>query len=1173
MYRVVLALVSACAVGSAQVTEPPGNATPVDPAHRPASWSDESGTLTASTEPWMLSALPPNTRLHFEYAAPAGTPAGTLHLEPDISVPLISASDEWQSLDIAIEHLPGKPALRRVWHNGREVNRIETAPPTTPGTGARFVSSPAQARQECRFDRDFTVVVRFRTTAGGTLVAMAPPDGPWAPDAKALFLRDGRLVYDIGWLGAYTAGPAVRDGAWHTAALVQREGAVTLHLDGQAFPSQAGFTRPDDPSHVFKIGAASPDFGGDFAGDLDFVRWYARALDENEVRQLTGPRPAQANTPDFEWSQATHSAEDPSAPRIAATPGLRLRHLWTQPLDRTDHATLITGWNQESLARGAAIYSQLCVVCHGTLDAPGSLPTALRFAEGPFKNGSDPLSMFNTLTHGFGQMVAQPQYTARQKYDVIHYIRETFLRGRHPEYAEVNAPYLARLPIGMATAEAETESTSLPPYRQMDFGPALMWTLQVAPDNIARKGIAVRLDPGPGGISRGRDWMLYDHDTLHVAAAWSGEGFVDWKGIAFDGSHQTHTSISGTTAFINPPGPGWAHPVTGSWQDPRPLGRDGRPYGPLPRDWTRYHGLFLHGSEVVLRYSVGTTEVLDSPSLIPYGSASLFVRTLNLGPTRTTLRLRLAPHDPALAAAARGPGARLESRDGFSVLRIDPDDHPRLLRVYLARLDAANLDALVAADNRPLDLAPLTRGGPPRWNETIGTRVVPGETTGAFAIDSLPLPDTNPWHAWMRTTGFDFFPGGQSAAICTWNGDVWRVDGVDGSGDLRWRRLATGLFQPLGVKIRGDDLFVCCRDQIVRLRDLNDDGETDFLECFNNDHQVTEHFHEFAMGLQADAEGNFYYAKSARHALPAVVPHHGTLLRVSADGARTDIIAHGFRAANGVCLNDDGSFFVTDQEGHWTPKNRINHVRPDGGFYGNLFGFTDITDTADTAMRPPLAWITNDKDRSPAELVRIPENTWGPLAGSLLNLSYGYGRIYLVPHESVDGQLQGGVCELPIPDFPTGVMRGRFHSNGALYACGMVGWATNCRQDGGFYRLRPTGQPAPLPVRLASRPGALDLTFSHPIEAEVAAASFTATAWDLRRSADYGSPHLNEHSVTVAAARLSPDRCTITIEMPDLAPSRGMAITWSLRSPHGSPLTGSLHLTLHALGGPKAATR
>ena len=82
--------------------------------------------------------------------------------------------------------------------------------------------------------------------------------------------------------------------------------------------------------------------------------------------------------------------------------------------------------------------------------------------------------------------------------------------------------------------------------------------------------------------------------------------------------------------------------------------------------------------------------------------------------------------------------------------------------------------------------------------------------------------------------------------------------------------------------------------------------------------------------LQTDAEGNFYYAKAARHGLPAVVPQHGTLLKVSKDGGTTEILATGFRAPNGVCVNSDGTFFLSDQEGFWTPKNRINWVRNRG---------------------------------------------------------------------------------------------------------------------------------------------------------------------------------------------------------------------------------------------------
>ncbi len=280
---------------------------------------------------------------------------------------------------------------------------------------------------------------------------------------------------------------------------------------------------------------------------------------------------------------------------------------------------------------------------------------------------------------------------------------------------------------------------------------------------------------------------------------------------------------------------------------------------------------------------------------------------------------------------------------------------------------------------------------------------------------------------------------------------------------LTWRRIASGLFQPLGIKIVDGKIFVTCRDQLVVLHDANLDGETDNYECFNNDHQVTEHFHEFAMGLQVDSQKNFYYAKSARHALPAVVPHHGTLLRISADGSKTDILATGFRAANGVCLNPDGTYVVTDQEGHWNPKNRINWVK-EGGFYGNMFGYHDVTDSSDEAMEQPLCWITNDFDRSPAELLWTPPDTWGPLGGSLLNLSYGNGKLFVVPFEDVHGQKQGGLCQLPLPALPTGVMRGRFHPiDRQLYACGMFAWAGSATQPGGLYRIRYTGRPMYLP--------------------------------------------------------------------------------------------------------------
>ena len=114
--------------------------------------------------------------------------------------------------------------------------------------------------------------------------------------------------------------------------------------------------------------------------------------------------------------------------------------------------------------------------------------------------------------------------------------------------------------ISLATIGSAAES--LPPYRRMDFGPALFWTYQIEPGNIAQKGLAIRLDEGPGGVSKGRAWMIYDQDTMRVAAATTRE-FVDWKGIAFDGSHGTHTSLTGERHFVYPVGPG-GHPRMGN---------------------------------------------------------------------------------------------------------------------------------------------------------------------------------------------------------------------------------------------------------------------------------------------------------------------------------------------------------------------------------------------------------------------------------------------------------------------------------------------------------------------------------------------------------------------------------------------------------------------------------
>ncbi|MGL4550345.1 MAG: DUF6797 domain-containing protein, partial [Gemmataceae bacterium] len=335
-----------------------------------------------------------------------------------------------------------------------------------------------------------------------------------------------------------------------------------------------------------------------------------------------------------------------------------------------DHAGLIRSLDGEAFRRGEAIYARVCANCHGTKDAPGSMPTSPRFASAAFKNGTDLHSLYQTLTRGYGMMAPQTWMVPRQKYDVLHYIREAFLKPHNPSrYAAADAAYLAGLPKGTTFGPP---AVNVQPWVTMDYGPSLMNTYEVGGPgpNFAYKGIAARLDPGPGGVSRGKHWALFDHDTLRLAAAWSGDGFIDYNGIHFNGRHAVHPALVGDVRVANPAGPGWADPDTGSFADPRPKGRDGRRYGPLPRAWARYVGTYHFGDRTIVSYAVGGTPVLEaSGAEADPGRAGgvVFTRTLEVGPAEKPLSARIAP-DSAAGAAVGDARAALAKRDGYWTL-------------------------------------------------------------------------------------------------------------------------------------------------------------------------------------------------------------------------------------------------------------------------------------------------------------------------------------------------------------------------------------------------------------------------------------------------------------------------------------------------------------------------
>mgnify|MGYP000648660570 CR=1 FL=1 len=183
-------------------------------------------------------------------------------------------------------------------------------------------------------------------------------------------------------------------------------------------------------------------------------------------------------------------------------------------------------------------------------------------------------------------------------------------------------------------------------------------------NNFAYKGIAVRLDEGEGGVSKGKAWMIFDHDLMRVAGGWTGEGFIDWDAILLNDRHETYPRTIGKLHFETPVGAGWANPENGSFEDQRFTARDGRKFGPLPKKWSNYKGLYHHGANIIISYSVGTADILEQLGMEKVGENIVFTRTLNISPSSSLLKLRVAKDN--INVQISGKGASLSKEEVIS---------------------------------------------------------------------------------------------------------------------------------------------------------------------------------------------------------------------------------------------------------------------------------------------------------------------------------------------------------------------------------------------------------------------------------------------------------------------------------------------------------------------------
>ncbi len=903
-----------------------------------------------------------------------------------------------------------------------------------------------------------------------------------------------------------------------------------------------------------------------------------------------------------------------------------------RPNDSVDHVTLLRRLGPEAYQLGERIYSNLCVNCHGQDGKTPSLPIARAFGVGPFKFGIDPYSLYRTLSEGNGLMGAQTWMSPEERYAVIHYIREAFMKENVDGYEPINETYLARFPAPDRAAPVKEASVG-----GRDFGGALSSQLRVGEGERIHdypSVLTVRLSPDMS--------LAYDLHRMRQAAWWEG-GFLDLSGTQHERPRGEFVPLIEGSLVEGGQGFGWVyHGEAGYGNHVQSSSSLLSPRGPLPEHLMIHRGYYLSDRGVVLSYRIEGREVIELPRAgegfrgvvhsfrVAPGDRTLQLRVAEVSQGRQPFRSvspgrdrvwveaplsieggvavsREAAFDPTgeqenqwVAATVRGREGLQWATDeeGALILEIAASDQPRVFQLTRAVGQSAadfhsSLGAIqmITLRREPIiDPGGLRAGRQSRWGERISTSIEesPGEGDYPYSKDEIGLPEPNPWNAWMRTAALDFFADG-TMAVSTHGGDIWLVSDLD-SQRASWKRYAAGLYEPFGLKVVGDVIYITCKDRLVRLHDLNGDDEADFYESFYADWDVSMFFHAFNFDLERDAAGNFYYAKSGQYTdfrLP------GAVIRVAPDGRTSEVMATGFRTPNGLGMLPDGRVTLGDNQGNWIPASKVSLIRP-GRFYGyvnNLErpgrwapdgGRLDLDRVpVPSTFEPPMIWMPQEVDSSCGGQVWVDDPRWGPLSGRMIHCSFGKARVFQLMVQEVGTRVQGALVKLPF-EFQAGVQRARVNpADGQLYLVGLHGWnggwpkERGLMQHGGVYRIRYNGTAAPLVLKAEVVAGGVRVELSQSVDRSrwSSEAAFSAEVWNYRWTRRYGSDQYSvldperrgRDQLVIGEVRLGPSGDSFELSMPELRPCHQLGLRLSVPTQNGGCLEEEILFTVNAI--------
>ncbi len=470
---------------------------------------------------------------------------------------------------------------------------------------------------------------------------------------------------------------------------------------------------------------------------------------------------------------------------------------------------------------------------------------------------------------------------------------------------------------------------------------------------------------------------------------------------------------------------------------------------------------------------------------------------------------------------------------------------------YLASKHRGLTDAVRAADPKGDERPLRTVDDPPPFQ-----MLVPG-----FRVRQSPLDLTN-------INNVRYRPDGKLVALA-YNGDVHLLTDTDGDGledhaSLFWKsegrvRAAIGMaLTPPGYRL-GEGLFIASKGKCSLVVDQNGDGRADREILVAGGWPEPLHNVD-CLGVAVGPDGSIYFGRGTQDFTNAYVVgrdgqsrydlknERGTIMKVSPDFQKREIVATGIRYPVALAFNGAGDLFATDQEGAtWLPNgnpfDELLHIRP-GRHYGFpprhsrfLPGVIDEPSVIDYTPQHQSTCGLTFNGGGPGKPVFGP--SWW--SGDALVCGYSRGKLYRSTLARIRGDYTGrtdliGVAGMLLVDScvgPDGSLVVAAHS-------GAPDWGSGPEGRGKLFKLtydRPElSQPV---VAWSSGPREVRIAFDRPLEPETLHGLATRTTIEYGPAVGTGDRFETlRPGYAVVAAQLAQPRRVLAVRGVNVTPDR-----------------------------------